>query len=551
MKAIAQASENITQRLTWSTALRDQPGVSKDLASGVDIPEVYGLGDAGLFDLFFGFLEEFDLMKHLQALDPRGKQRNSNVAFAAVILIYLMRVVAGLKFFWHIEMVILYSPSLMRLVGFNGRQVQKGTCARGTHHNKAQAEDDPTEIRGPICADSIASQIQKIFASALERCLNCIIATLAAHSFFPKKVRTILDASEIQTTEKCEGCGKVTKEKAPELRRRRKRVSKVLETVFGFKIWVVWDPNSKLPLAMRFAPINVADVTMAQEVIQQARTNLGSHASIVSIDLDRGFMDGKLLHWLNSQGITFFIPAKSSMGVYKEALALVDTGIHKICDRVRSVGSGKNKTTVTDHYDVVGIESLTTAGFYGELGSGSHENRKDFVANPINAAVVLDSPYKRKHPDAQPMVILTNGSVQKPMAVYDAYDERSEIENSVFREAKQTWFIQRAARNNIHAYRAHVYITIMAMALTTAFRTWKEKEEAAGAKGRENGMRKFRQQVQLESGGKAIVFFGERYGIFEFYEILILSGRNVLMPRGVPETITKEDILLKYGALLE
>jgi hypothetical protein len=50
-----------------------------------------------------------------------------------------------------------------------------------------------------------------------------------------------------------------------------------VETVFGFKIWVVWDANSKLPLALRFATINVGDVILAQEVVAQAMTNLGEH----------------------------------------------------------------------------------------------------------------------------------------------------------------------------------------------------------------------------------------------------------------------------------
>jgi hypothetical protein len=35
------------------------------------------------------------------------------------------------------------------------------------------------------------------------------------------------------------------------------------------------------------------------------------------------------------------------------------------------------------------------------------------------------------------------------------------------------------------------------------------------------------------------------------YELVILCGRNVRQPKGKPETITKEDILIKYGALLE
>ena len=102
----------------------------------------------------------------------------------------------------------------------------------------------------------------------------------------------------------------------------------MLETVFGFKIWVVWDPNSRLPLAMRFATIEVADIQYAREVILQAVANLGSHAGIVSIALDRGFLDGQLLWWLNTErGIIFYIPAKNNMNVYKDALSLVSTGI--------------------------------------------------------------------------------------------------------------------------------------------------------------------------------------------------------------------------------
>ena len=45
----------------------------------------------------------------------------------------------------------------------------------------------------------------------------------------------------------------------------------------------------------------------------------------------------------------------------------------------QTTGYGKNKTIVIDSWEVVGIEGLTTAGFYGPLGSGSHETRKDFV----------------------------------------------------------------------------------------------------------------------------------------------------------------------------
>jgi len=59
----------------------------------------------------------------------------------------------------------------------------------------------------------------------------------------------------------------------------------------------------------------------------------------------------------------------------------------------------------------------------------------------------------------------------------------------------------------------------------------------------------------LQSGengsNKLIIFNNDRYAIFYAYEVFILCGRNVISPNGVPERIAKNDILRKYGALME
>ncbi|MBI4772992.1 MAG: transposase [Deltaproteobacteria bacterium] len=554
MDLIKRASQRIAERLTWCVAHRDQAGIAKDLAEGKDISEVYGLGEAGLFDEFFYFLDQFGIMDLFLDLDPQHTQRSSNVTFPAVILIYVMRIVAGLAFFWHIHPVLLRSQPLMRIVGFNGTQIRHGTSQRGKKNSSAPPADQNSEdnIRGPLCPDSIAAYIQAISAHALERFFNRVISILAAKSFFPKRIHALLDSSEIQSTEACEGCGKVGKEKAPQLRRRKNRIRKVMEAVFGFKLWVVWDPVSRLPLAIRFATIEHSDLDFAREVVSQAVSNLTPHATIASLAIDRGFVDGPFLWWLaQTMQITFYIPAKTNMNVYKDALSLIETGIAQTRERKRTIGAGKNKTTVMDRWRVVGIEGLISAGFYGEKGSGSHENRPDFAPNPINAVAVVDDPYKVNNPNADTLVILTNAPVQKPLKVYDGYDARSEIENTVFREAKQAWFIQRPPRNNASAFRAHVYLTMIVMALTTAFQTWMDQQDRLEQAGNETGIRKFRQKVKQENGNKLILFDEHRYAIFDTYEVLILCGRTVLMPTGVPETITKRDILLKYGALLE
>jgi len=559
-----EASGTIIKRLGWGTGLKDQAGIAGEIAGGKDVEEVYGLGEAGLFDEFFFFLHEIGVMPLLESLAPKAlRKRASNIKFPAVILIYLMRIVAGLQFYWHTAPVLLMSQPLMHLVGFNGREILVGTTRRGVgikaasetaaapEGNAPPAEKEPTEVRGPIGADSVATYIQAISARALEKCFNRVVGLLAAASFFPRRIHALLDASEIESTEKCVGRGMVTKEKAPELRLRKGRIRKVTERVFGFKIWVVWDPNSKLPLAMRFATIEVADVTMAREVVEQAIANLGGHGRIVSLAFDRGFLDGKFLWWLNTNGITFFMPAKSCLDVYRDALSLVDAGVRQTREQNRTEGRGKDRRSVTDRWEVVGVEGLTSAGFYGELGSGSHENSRGFVPNPINAVVVLLDPYKRNNPDTKTLIILTNGPVKNPITAYDAYDARSEIENSLFREAKRAWFIERPAKNTANAFRAHCYLTITTMALTTAFHCWIVAQDKRERKGEVTGIRKFREEVRQENADRVIVFSDDRYAIFEAYELVILLGRKVLMPRGKPETITKEDILRKYGAIRE
>jgi hypothetical protein len=440
----------------------------------------------------------------------------------------------------------------MHLVGFNGREIKQGVNRRSLDKSSADWEGkNNTEIRGPVCPEFIASFIVAIAGKTLERVFNKVISVLAANSFFPRKIKALLDASDLESTERCKGRGKVTKEKSPELRRRKGRIKKIRVTVFGFKIWAVWDANSRIPIAMRFATIETHDILLAEEVIEQAITNLGEHAKIVSIALDRGFMDGKLLCWLNSKDIIFYIPAKSNQTVYDDALSLVEDGQRVNRERKRNTGHGKKRKQVIDTWDVVGLERLTTAGFYSELGSGSHENRKDFKPNPINAVVVLHDPYREKNPNIKTMVILTNGPVKKPLKVYDGYDARSEIENSLFRESKQGWFIKRPPENSKAGFLVHAYLTILTMALTRAFRDWMIQQEKLEDAGEDTGIRKFRQKVRQENANKCIVFHNDRYAIFYLFEILILSGKTVTKPRGVPEKITKEDILRKYGALLE
>ncbi len=68
-ETILKASQTIAERLVWQTAEKDQAGIAEDLASGKDIPEVYGMDEARMFDEFFCFLDVSSVVAPSQPID--------------------------------------------------------------------------------------------------------------------------------------------------------------------------------------------------------------------------------------------------------------------------------------------------------------------------------------------------------------------------------------------------------------------------------------------------------------------------------------------------
>ena len=91
--------------------------------------------------------------------------------------------------------------------------------------------------------------------------------------------------------------------------RANRNARKVEVTVYGWKIWLVWEPVSKVPLAMKIDAINVSDNTHALAVLRQAKENVRGHSIIRSVALDRGFADGKLLSAIDREDMLIYIPA--------------------------------------------------------------------------------------------------------------------------------------------------------------------------------------------------------------------------------------------------
>ena len=72
-----------------------------------------------------------------------------------------------------------------------------------------------------------------------------------------------------------------------------------------------------------------------------------------------------------------------------------------------------------------------------------------------------------------------------------------------------------------------MYLTLMMIALTTAFREFKIKEEEKDKRGLETGIERYRRKIVAENMNKVIVFIGCVYGIFYTYDLSVILGGSV------------------------
>jgi len=539
----------------WHTATRDDACVAHELYETHEMDRVHSLNEAAFFDEFFHYLSEIGVWHLLNDLDPQDR-KGPTYPFIQFVLVTIMRCVGGVQSMLATHDLLLTDPAIMETIGFNAAQVQQGSCDRGLDRLKK-----PVEIRGALSYETIADNIVKIGLDKLEKMFNGAIRCLAKQGCFSKKITMVIDATDDEATPNYETDNKdkvphVTKEKRPDIRY-NKHAPKIKVTVHGWKIWLAFEPESKLPLAMKIDGINVADNTHAYEILEQARKNLEGYSTIHSVAFDRGFLDGKLLWKVDKEAdIIIYIPAKSNMEITAEArgiarraeaLALegkkLDGDIYK--ERIEEIrhGSGKNAWIEKRKTTVVRIKDLSCDWWTPE-GSTSAANSKSFQPKLVNATVVLCWDGAPKDEEKEVVILDTDPSTN-PFAGFDAYDDRSLIENTINREAKESWFLEHHPKRSEAGMRVHAYFVFMCMALITAFRKYLQATEKAELRDEETGIGRYRRKLELANRGKLIVFCGNRFGIFRNHEVMLLLGAKVRESEIMGQTA--ESVLKRYS----
>jgi hypothetical protein len=535
----AASNEDLQTRLAelcgWETATRDDAAVSEELYRTRSMDRACSLGEAAFFDEFFTYLRDIGVWPLLEALDPQNRE-GPLLPFIRFVLFTIMRCVGGVQSMLATHELLLTDEALMGLLGFNAVQVRDGANARGLSRRTR-----PVEIRGAFSFETAADNIVQIGADRLAAMFNGAIRCLAAQGMFPKRIDAIVDATDDEATPKYKTddgreVPRVSREKRPDVRA-NKHASKIKVTAFGWKIWVVWEPVSKIPLAIKIDGINVADNEHALEVWAQARANVEGYATIRSVALDRGFLDGKVLSRMDQDAIVY-IPARSNMAITAdareiarraEALATQGKGLDGCTyeERIERVthGSGKKATVEERKTTVVRIRDLPCDWWRPE-GSNSASNAKGFQPKLVSATVVLRWDGAPKDAEKE-VVILDTDPAAGAFVGFDAYDDRSLIENTCNREAKESWFLEYHPKRSEAGVRVHTWFVFLCMALTSAFRLHRQKCEQAENAGEETGIGRYRRQTEMRNRDKVVVFCSGHYGIFRSYEVMLLLGATV------------------------
>ena len=536
----------VMERLSWQLARRDDKRVAQALYAGEELEEMHELSEAGLLDEFFVFLEEIGLMAVVEQLDLPGVQRVL-VPTVQLVLLYLLKVLYGGQSMNELPRVLFSNVALMELVGFNAQQVEEGLTKRG------DAQRTTKKKQGPLSAQSLADNISKLSREQMERLFNQMVQCVVGWGLLDGERSVALDGSKLPTPATSEGCGKLKQTRRVKVKGQKERAIEEYY-VYGWKVLVLIDVHTRLPLAMKVVQIEAYEGRWLVPLLKQAQRNLGTRGRISTIVVDRGYLDGEDLWQIDQLGVLFVVVGKTNMVVTQDAQALAKRERVHRRERVVRHGHGKTATEERLRTELVGIEGLTTYDDYGDPQQTQYAHRRDYEGQPINAVVVRR--WDNRVPATDGTVYLTNGPVSDPFVVFDTYDWRSVIENGIFKEGKHPWHLGRFPKKTEAAVVVHCHFTVLVMALATAFRLWQAKPAISPAQETDTrpslstallggeGTARWRLRLKQENRDKVIVFFADAYGIFHLAELAILSG--VRLHRLPSHLGSRQAILQRY-----
>jgi len=545
-----------------------------------------------LDELLWFVVSELKLSEALEKLAPppryveqkTGKEIERRTMYGPLLLnlLGIMSRSLGLASGPEVQAELLTDERWMALMGFSAEQVLEGCSRRGeslkgkTRDGQGGRFEEAGEMgparavlegpRGALSSQAMAGHESLLEPQELVAFFNAVVRAMARRGLFPKEVHASLDSTGEEVVPSFQGAGLVRKKAKVASKARRPRQVEV--TVRGFKVWYLMDVATGLPVGFAFDRIEKPEVAHAKAVIDQARANLQGHGRLVSVALDRGFLDGDLLWWLKQErGIEWYCPAKEKMEVTAEARQRVNEVLcagaragETAVETAQRLARGNQQGQAVVFYErhvaegreslvVAQVEGLEQTDFYGPGGSSSSRvHSKKYRPTALAATVVLRWPDRSRtdqqdaeehdEPSKGPVVLLSP-SAEGGLVRYDRYDERSLIENRLNREGKQHFGLGSSlARNEKALMSATVFATVALMLHRGLELHEAQAVEQSDRRAEPLGVLRYRRQRMLKYRGTIIVIVGDRYGRIPLREFAMMAGfhRSQPQPEAHPAT---------------
>lgn len=490
-RGLRRAARRNREYLAWRHLTRDQKEVAKRILAG-DYQRAGTSGGWGFLDRFVIFLKAIGFLECLNVAGEGYVRRM--ITIAQLLLTYQVKILMGIASMNQVPSALFNDIGLLMLLGYTAEQIENGHCKRGKGKNNK-----------PMNKNTLADALDRFSPEEMEGILNGGVKLLAKLGFI-KDTTFLMDATDLPTTEKCQGAGRKTVDQQ-KWSRKEKRLVTLSVTSFGFKLMLLRSLDSRIVVAVKVRPIQESEKDWTLSLVKQAEENIGK-GKIKLLLIDRGYLDGLTLWTLkHAHGADWIIPLRSDMTITKDA-----RGLRESVDAKSIFRDGR------EGLKVVGITGLTTYDQYGDQAHQKKINTKEFRGNRVNVVMVTHWKDKAHEPGHEPVFVTTLG-VSKPLAILDKYDLRSLIENQTNRELKQGWLISKIPKKTERAVTAHAILTLCMYNMTNAYRTKLGQELA------ESGIRKFRRETLAQTRDKIVVFTDEHYGIFDLEEFAFLLGK--------------------------
>ena len=257
-------------------------------------------------------------------------------------------------------------------------------------------------------------------------------------------------------------------------------------------------------IAYRPRPIQQQEVTVSDAVIDEVLAAMGEGA-IRLLLLDRGFLDGACLGRWHGRGIDVIVPVKQSMAVLAnmQGLAKLPADAHIVHAARRGVTDAQGQPL--DDVEVSGFQGLETL---------------ESCPGPLNGLLVTAFRGRQLRLDQQ-WEAITTMPVRTPAAVLaavDAYDDRSLVENTAYRERKQGDRLPTFLGKDARAIAGHLFFELLLYNVVALYQDQRACRYLA------QGIRRLRRLVWKERL-PVVVYVGGWYGLFDLHEFLTLLGR--------------------------